>query len=66
MPTTKTALDPSTVSAPRCLDGLEVSVDSRITVSAADVMVVVFSSIVVCDPERRVMDVTESDFILNA
>ena len=64
--TTNTAVDPSTVSAPRCFDGLEVRDDSRWILKEDVVIVVVFVSIVVCDPSSSSIPVTESDFILNA
>ena len=65
-PTAKTAVDPSTVSALRCLDGLEVRVDSRITVRSEDVMVVVLVSIAVCVFSNNIMCLTEVGFIVNA
>ena len=65
-PTTKTAVDPSTVSAPRFLDGLEVRVDSRITVSSVDAMVVVLVSITVCGSSNNCICVTEVGFTVNA
>ena len=65
-PTAKTALDPSTVSAPRFFDGLDVRVDSRITVSAADVMVVVLVSITVCVFPNNSIFLIDADFTVNA
>ena len=63
---TNTAVDPSTVSAPSCLDGLEVRVDSRITVRSADVMVVVFDSITVCVFSNNSIRLIEAGFTVNA
>ena len=49
VPTTKTALDPSTVSAPRFFDGYELE-DSSPSISNALSILVVLLSVVVCDP----------------
>ena len=64
--TTNTAVDPSTVSAPRCFDGLEVRVDSRITVRSDDVMVVVLVSITVCVSSNNSIRLIEAGFTVNA
>ena len=64
--TTKTAVDPLTVSAPRCLDGLDVRADSLITVKSEDVTVVVLVSITVCEFSSNSICLMESDFTVNA
>ena len=62
----KSAEDPLTVNAPTLLVGFDVRDDSRSKVKGAVVNLVELSSIVVWDPERRLIVVAEIDFNLNA
>ena len=63
---TNSAVHPETVSAPTDFEGLDCTLLSLVMENPADVMVVVLISIVSCLPSSSSIEVTQSDFTVNA